>query len=444
MTLIRLILCVIFIVLVAGASLWVSNHPGELELQWLGYHIETSFWVLLSAILLTVITCCFIFWAIMKLFYHARSFKKQRALKHHDRAYNSFADIIVALSLHQYDQAETLLKKTQTHIGENSLTALLHAHLASKQGNEVQKLEAFEKLSDYDQTNYLAARALTRQHIMQHNNAAAMEEAKRAYKLRPDVKDSVTAYLDQLLLASEYNEAQSVVIVAARQKVLLKQEKQHYLALIDFVRYERSEIPNKQYLKKAFDTSPSFIPSYGYISLLHSDGSLRGAFKALKKAWKAAPHAILSDIFVEHFAKDSDKAIQRAELLLQIHPEHIESHILMGRTAMMNQQWSIARNHLKAALEIEPQMRIFRLLASLEREELHDNEKANAWLERLKHAKPDPSWQCRMCGHHTSEWNMHCLSCSSFDSYDWHNMQYATSENATMPASTAPLDFLET
>ncbi len=446
MTLIRIILLILFIALIAGASLWVSNNPGNLELEWLGYSIQTSFWVVLVATLLVIIASCFLFWVVMKLFYHAKSFKKGRALKHHDKAYETFTDIIVALSLHNYDQADALLKKTKRNIGDNSLTALLEAHLASKQGNEVQKIESFQKLSDYEQTHYLAARALTRQHIMQHNDADAMEQAKRAYKLRPDIKDSVVAYLDRLLLASEYNEARSVVTVASRQKVITKQEKDHFNALIYYVQYSHGEIGDKNHLKKSFETSPAFVPSYHYITMLCAEGNERAGFKALCKAWKVAPHAKLNDIFVEHFVGDTDKSIKRAQLLLRMHPEHIESHILLGKVAVLTQQWSLARNHLKAALEIEPQMRIFRLMATLEREELQDNEKANQWLERLKHARPDPSWHCRMCGYNAADWKMHCISCDAFDSFDWHNMPLAGAQPASghLTNVNAPLDFLET
>jgi HemY protein len=445
MTFLRLLVLISLIILVVITSLWVNQNPGHVQLDWMGYRINTSFWVVLTGVALTILSCCFLFWVVMKLFYVTSSYKKTRALKHHDRAYDMITDVIVSLSLHNYAHAGQALEKTRKHIGNNALTTLLEAHLTSKSGDDMQKLQSFNKLSDYPSTRYLASRALTRHHILSHANDAAMEEAKRAYKLRPDLQEAVIAYLDRLLQASQFSEAHSVVTVAARQKVITKAQRQHFYAVIHYTNFFKSEHKHSDLLKAALDASASFAPAYDYISQLYHARNDRAAWKALCQTWKAAPHAALTDILMHSASQEPEKLLKRAQLLLNYHPEHIESHILIARAAMVAQQWGIARNHLKAALEIDRQGRILRLFAALEREELQDNDKANLWLEQLRNATPDPAWHCTLCAHSTKEWSVNCTSCHGFDSLEWHNHPYA------QPAGTsrgvrfthAPLDFLE-
>ncbi|MBL0941659.1 MAG: hypothetical protein IBJ00_02860 [Alphaproteobacteria bacterium] len=47
----RALIFLIQIVLVALGTIWLNYHPGKVQLDWQGYHIETSFTVFMVSVL---------------------------------------------------------------------------------------------------------------------------------------------------------------------------------------------------------------------------------------------------------------------------------------------------------------------------------------------------------------------------------------------------------
>lgn len=429
--LLRWIIKISLLCLVAALGLWVFNNPGDIQLDWLGYRITTSFWVMAVAVLGTILVGCFLFWVWLKVFYNISLFGKKRSIKSQEKGLEALTKTIAAMSVRDYAGANDNLAQSRKLLGDIPLNTMLDAHLAAKSGDKAKALASLQAMEEAPQTKFLAKSSLSAvaRHDGEQDNALAY--AKDAYQLRPDMKDPALSYLGLLLKTGDYEEARSLVTQASRQKTFDKAESKHLQALVHYAAYSADGLlEDAAALKSAFTASPDFAPAYQYIVHLHQDGKERQALQALYKAWKVAPHAELTDILLHYFEEEQPtKLMKRGQVLLKMHPDHLETHLAMARLAMEAAQWDTARNHLKAALAISPQMRVFQLLARLEEEGMNDENAASMWLKRLNDAQTDPAWQCQSCGHKAQHWAIHCESCDSFDGYHWEQGSYAQASN---------------
>ncbi len=422
MLLIRWIIMFGLIAAIAAGGLWVMDHPGTIQLDWLGYRINTPFWVMGLAVIATIFIGFFLIWIWLKLVYNISLLGSKRGAKHQQQGMDALTETVVALSIRDYSGAKGHLAKSQKLLGNTPLNSLLSAHIASKSGDKATALTALKDMQEHPATQFLAISSLGNVASQDGDIEEALNYAKEAYALRPDVQSAALAYLGLLVKTEHYSEAAQLLTKAARQKCFSKDERQHLKALLHYAHYSAAETHEPAILKAAFVASPEFAPAYQHIAELHEQGKDRAALAALYKAWKANPHPELVDMLLHYFDDEQPhKMLKRGQVLLKHQPDHLESHIAMARLALGAKQWDMARNHLKAALSLSSQMRVFQLLARLEEEELHDESAASAWLKRMQYAAPDPAWHCKNCGHHADHWATHCEACNSFDGYAWGN-----------------------
>jgi HemY protein len=165
---------------------------------------------------------------------------------------------------------------------------------------------------------------------------------------------------------------------------------------------------------------PGFAPgSVLAAELAVAQGKMRQARRMLEDAWRAAPHPELARAYAQLVPNEApEQRLRRVENgLKSLRPDHPEFHVAVGELAIVAEQWEAARNALERALSLEPTVRVYRLLAELERA-IGNTVRAEEWLARGADASPDNAWVCEDTGEVVPEWRPFGAS-GRFDVVRW-------------------------
>jgi HemY protein len=116
--------------------------------------------------------------------------------------------------------------------------------------------------------------------------------------------------------------------------------------------------------------------------------------------------------------------MQAAQKLVAGNPDHVESHVLLARTALEADLPGEARHHLDVlrARGLN-QRRVWLLRAELEETERGNTEEGrqahHEALRRAAEAEADPGWRCFTCGTGRADWAPACPVCLTAGGVRW-------------------------
>ncbi len=408
------------------AVLWFAEHPGQLELDWLGYRISVPiglFFAGMVVLLLVTLPLLILLRRVLRLPFYWR--ERQRVSSYR-KGLGAVTDALVALSIADAPEAVRQLKKAENQLGEQPITRLLHAQIAHRQGNAARTLEYLEQLKETPSTRFIAARAATRLAREAGDAETAIRNAREAVRLRP--KDSATVrVLFSLLLETErWQEAEHLIRSARRMRRIGSEESSHALALMGLMQSRsigRKDEPAYalRLVAQAHKLDPALLPATLLAARLQADaGNTRLAAATLERGWRAMPHPdILEKLLDIHVSEAPQRRMKRVRVLTRQNPSHPESQLALAVAAMRGEDWETARNHLKSALSLREQPRTYKMLATLEQRQFHNEQAASGWLARAAEAPPDPVWLCGECGQRHEQWVIRCGHCDAFDAIRW-------------------------
>jgi uncharacterized membrane-anchored protein len=140
---------------------------------------------------------------------------------------------------------------------------------------------------------------------------------------------------------------------------------------------------------------------------------------------RQSPHPDLADFALarEH---DALARYQRAKRLTADNPEHPESRLLLGKTAVEAGLTADARHQAEAALsDGVNERRLWLLITDIEEKERGDSEEGRQAqrdaLRRAAVADPDPDWRCSRCRSDHAAWSPKCPSCGAVGTLRWQS-----------------------
>jgi uncharacterized membrane-anchored protein len=418
----RWLVTVLVVGAAAFATIWVQNHQGLVQIVMLGYQIEVPVWVMIIAFSLVLLVVTMVLWALMRLKFWRKKHVLQSQLRNQTKGLSEVTTIISAFSVGDLSEAQQHLKMLARSIGQdNALYQLLNLHLQAKQGSN----PSLNTLEQYPETKLLSLNTKVNEAIMQKDLSAALEYAKQAYEMRSDNAKIALQYFGLLVQANDFSGANAMLQNMRKKRIFSKEKLQELQAIAYYLDYEHEDKQWKinngdepppshdgydEYLWIAFEANPSFVPAYLHI-VTATEYSKKYAWKLWQKAWRHKPQPQLTQIMMEYLA---DEHIMQKLGKLDGQEGNIEVQLALANAAMFLKQYDIARNHLKAALAISPQRRVYELLATLEEQGFNDDKAASGWLKQMAGAQENPNWACTNCGHVHAKWQLQCDNCHAF------------------------------
>lgn len=428
-----------------AAAVWLSDNPGTLTVQWLGYNIETSMSVAVVAGLIAAAALVTAYRLLNALAHGPATFGRFRARRRREKGLTALTRGMVAVAAGDSDAAQRMARRAEDLLSEPPLTRLLSAQAAQLRGDDRSAKQHFTAMLDSPDTVFLGVRGLLTQALKDGDRVEALALARRAADLQPNTGWVLATLFDLEARAGEWAAAELTLRRAVRAGAIKPEHGRHHRAALLLERSFEAERRGREdaalkCAREAHELLPGFAPAASrYVRLLARAGHLRRASKTALRAWRLTPNPELAAAFREVVdGYDPLTRVKTFEKLTAQAPSSVESNIALARACLDAGLWGEARTELEKARERQPSRRVLHLLAELERAENHDEAAAQAWTMQELTAAEDPAWSCRACGGTHGVWAGLCGHCGAFDGLDWKTAGLSAAETAR-PAVAASL-----
>jgi HemY protein len=414
------------VAILVALAVWLSDNPGKVEINWLGYRVETYFGVLLLVACVVAVVIALIYHLWRGLLGAPGDFITRRQFKRREEGYRALALGMAAAAAGDREESRRLARRADSLLQDPDLTRLLSAQAATLNGDQVAARRYFDALVENDETAFLGLTGLMRQAVADGDDEALLDLAERAHKVRPDSAFVVDTLFNLQSRGALWSEAQATLFDAVRRQVKTEAQAIGHRTAIFTARAFEAEASARfddagALAEKALSTMPDFVPAaLVRADMLGRDGKDRQAIRLLEGLWHRNPHPDLVVAYLKLWPLEAAlDRLKRIQTLTAENPTVVESRLALAFAALEANLWGEARRNLTAIESDEISARACRLMARLEQDEHGDTNGAREWLDRADGASQDKAWTCGSCGAVAPEWSALCGNCGRFDTTSW-------------------------
>ena len=441
---IRAIICVVLVTVLVGTAVFFADHPGQVEILWQGWQVETSLAVLAAAAILAALVAGLLFSMLSLILDAPRRLLRVRRERRRRSGYRALAQGMVAVAAGDPQEARRYAKKADLLLADPPLTLLLSAQAAQLGGDEGAAKRFFTAMLERPETEFLGLRGLLNQALRAGDRSTALRLATRATELRPGTRWAVQSRFDLETGEGRWEAARETLAKATKRRLVTPREARHHRGVIlyELSRTALADGDQRRATGLAAEarviTEDLATPVVHYARLLVGQRRIGRAAQAVEHAWRTAPHPDLAQVYGEIQQGEAPLARVKAfERLAAQNPTARESHLALAEAALDARLWGEARRHLNDALATGETPRLCRLMARLEEAEHGELGPVREWLDRAVGAVSDPRYVCTSCSRESLDWRSLCPRCGTFDTLVWH-APAATASGSTLPAVAEP------
>lgn len=411
----RTLLALFALATLAWISVLIADHPGKMVVQWNMYTATLSVGQAFLFLLLYGMAFTLIVRLAGVLFGSVRLARKHAARRQLRKGIDAAGQGFVALASGNTQLAARHARRARRYTPDQPLTLLLSAQTAQLQGQDTEASSYFRKMLSRDDMAFVGATGLWAQARQQDNPHAALEHASQAYTLNPKSERAARAYIEALMRAGAWREAQIVSFRAQNDRVIEKKTAMQLrqAALIERSRTAGMAADALAFAAEAWRIDHSFTPAIlAYADCLSLSQPAK-ARRLVEKGWLQTRDPLLLRAWRVSFSRDlaADQRVISAERLSRAAPALPEVRLTLASTLMGAAKYADARNILLDLVKAAPLAQGYELLAELAQIETNDTALAEEWLDKAANAPDLPGWTCSSCGATPERWQALCPSC---------------------------------
>lgn len=410
------------VALVALGVTWLADRPGEVQVTWLGWRIETSLMVLFAAILAVTAACIFV-WSILRGLWRsparvANSLRDRREM----RGRRAIMRGLIAVGAGDVRAAQRYADEVRKVAPGDPLALLLSAQSAQLGGDRSAAEKTFRRMAESEHTKLLGLRGLFIEAQRRDDLPGARAYAEEAARIAPSLPWAGNAVLQMRCAGGDWagaldmlekNRSAGVLDRTSyrRQRAILLTARA--LATEDSAR-ETSQALVFEAVKLAPDLVPAAVLAARYLA---ESGDLRKATRMIERAWQATPHPDLAETYAYlRFGDSARDRLGRVRRLAALAPDNIEGALALARAAIDAREFAEARRVLQPFLA-QPTQRLALLMADLEQAEFADEGRSREWTARAVYAARDPGWTAD--GFISEQWLPMSPVSGRIDAFEW-------------------------
>lgn len=379
------------IALIAWATFWLVENPGQVRIIWQGWQVDTSTGIFVALILLLaglLVVLMLLFRGAQKTPGHLmRSYRAQKKQK----AYALLGQGFLAIAQGQAQQAGKISKKLDQLLEQPEFTLLLAAQTAQLNGDDAAATAHYKEMLSHHHTALLGLKGLFFQARDKGDHQEALQIAEKAKAAHPNTPWVIREILPLQLALGLYEAALKTLAEAAQLKLLdpadITVKKVHALTSLAAIAKTDGDFDRLSDLaEKAYQAQPANAQA----AILYADGlahqnKTRKAFKILEKTYALLPNEAVAIAWL-NLHKPPPNPVDALRFLQNFtvaQAEHPVSLLLCGKAALTAKIWGEARRCFQRLLDGQaaPEKQVYLLMSRLENEEHHDYEKAQYWLK---------------------------------------------------------------
>lgn len=397
---IRILTYVALIFLLAWGFAWLADRPGEMMISWQGMEYQVSLMVAVAAIVSLIAAVMFVWWLLRTLLRSPDIILRHFRARQRDRGYQSLSTGIIAAGAGDSGEARRMAKQAAKFLNadQEPLIKLLDAQATLLEGNTELARKKFEAMVEDPETRLIGLRGLFLEAERLGEVRAARHFAGKAADIAPNLAWASKVAMENCVEEGDFDGAIKLLDIQKTAKSLSKDEERKRRAVLltgkAFALLDSDANAAKIAASEANRQMPEFVPAaVACATALIKLKDARKASRTIEYTYKITPHPELADLYVQ--ANAIDKPVdryKRAKTLASFAPDHVESDIILARTALAAGEYSEARKAAEAALVKAPRESIHLILADIEQAESRNLGKVRAHLARALRAPRDPQW----------------------------------------------------
>ena len=252
--------------LVVAAAAWIAMRPGRMEVEWLGWRVETNIGLALLALAITAL-CGAMLLAIGPSLRRARErFRERRTARTRVRALRALKQGMAAVAAGDAAGANKAIKRLDATMVDKGFVHLIGAQAAQLAGDDDAARAGFTALTHDQETEFLGMRGLIAMAVRDGDMASAFGHAAAAYRLRPRSPWLVDILADLYGRTGRWQDAQAVLETAAKHKLFPPAILDPRLAVVLNARAGAAEADGDRtgamaFAKRAHKLDPRLIPA---------------------------------------------------------------------------------------------------------------------------------------------------------------------------------------
>jgi HemY protein len=379
---------------------WLADHPGSVQLSFLGSEVGTSFMVFVILQILVIAAAVLVFWLVRGLFKTPGRIGGFFRTRRRDKGYQALSTGILAAGAGDAVLARRMTKQSDKLLGSRRepLVRFLDAQTAMIEGDHGRARSVFESMERDPQTRLLALRGLYLEAERLGDDTAARAYAEQAARIAPHVPWAGGAVLESKAMAGDYRGALDILEAQRSNRLIDGAESKRMRAVLLTAHAieiaERDPDGARTAALEAHKLAPDLTPAAVAASRASFRlGDLKRGSKVLEAAWTVEPHPDVATAYVHARPGDSvADRLKRARRLQEIRPTHVESHIALAHAALDAKDTALARAEVEAALKVEEREGLYLMMADIEEAEGGSEGRVREWLGRAIRAPRDPAW----------------------------------------------------
>ena len=388
----RLILYVAIVTALVAGAVTLANDPGTVSLTWQGWQIDTSVGILITTMIVAVIVILLIVRLLAVIGGSLQAFASARRERRFKRGLASLGDGFAAVQAGQGKAAKKFAREAATLLKENPAVMVLRHDAAALAGDEIEMQAAAEALLARPETELAGLRALADKAMHDGDTAGALTHAKRALARKDAPPWALQIAIDMEIATERWSEALSALdeklardAFSPTELKRLRSRLYTLQAQAALARGDTSSAVNAT--KRAMDVDDTNHAAVTvFAKAMTAQGKGRKAASAVERAWAVKPSIELLAAYRMLMPGESklDWA-RRIDGLAKAAPDHPESRLAVASASLEAELWGQTRNRLSGLTgdDAAPSIRsrAAQLLASVERRERGDVDKAVEWLD---------------------------------------------------------------
>jgi HemY protein len=388
-------------------------------------------------VVLFLVAFSFMIWLILKIFSFLVSVMKfingddTAILRYFNRnrerkGFQALSDGMLALASGEGQLAMDKATRAARFLNQPSLTNVLAAQAAELSGNRQKATEIYKTLVQLPETRFVGVRGLLKQKLEDGNIDVALKLAETAFAIKPKHEEVQDTLLQLQAKTQNWDGARKTLRTKLKHGSLprdVHKRRDAVLALSQAkgVLEDGQTVEARENAIEANRLSPDLVPAAAMAARSYIENAKpKYAIRVIQKAWQAQPHPDLASVFSEISPEETPvQRLKRFETLRKLAPDHRETKLAMAELYLSSKDFKNARKELESLLEIDPDARVFTIMAAIERGEGRSDELVRGWLAKALGARRGPQWTCDNCQTAHPTWTPVCESCEAFDTLTW-------------------------
>ena len=303
------------------------------------------------------------------------------------------------------------------------LSLLLSSEILKIEKKNEELKSVHEKMIKNKATETLGYKGLMELNLKNQDYHHAFIYGEKLFQLNPNIEKIYPTLVNIIAMSKNWHQLILITKKSYTKKIIDSETFSSNTAIAYFeiskIKMHSEINESLKLILKALKLKKSFPPLVKqHLVILLKIGDRTQLIKIIRKYWLDSPNSSLRKIISPFLKENKLDDIKTINSIIKNNYNKIESKKLIMEFAILNSNWSLARENTIGLIDKNPDREICELMALLELGEFNDKQKSDAWNLRAQNSKFNEIWICNISSVSQNNWSS-VSDGGFFNSLEW-------------------------